>query len=176
MPKSRMRKVRYIDASALIKLVIDEDDCAIIREFFLNNVNFCTTSLCMSEALSRIKGLWKKGKAGQAKLTMEQYLVSTRNLLGNTHTLRKAHGKIEIDENILSDSSTHLKVEEIARSNKLDLSDALQLYTIKNGKYSHLGPESASILITADKKLATAAGDIGIRAWNCSKKSAPEWA
>lgn len=172
----RMTKVRYIDASALIKLVVDEDDCTKIREFFRSNVNFCTTSLCMSEALSRIKGLWKKGKAGQAKLTMEEYLSSTRNLLGNTHTFCKSHGKMEIDENILSDISTHLKVEKIARDNKLDLSDALQLYTIKNGKYSHMGPESASILITADKELAKAAKAMGIRVWNCSKESAPEWA
>ncbi|MGZ8911085.1 MAG: type II toxin-antitoxin system VapC family toxin [Methylococcaceae bacterium] len=172
----RKTKIRYIDASALIKLVVDEDDCAKFREFFRNNVNFCTTSLCLSEALSRIKGLWKKGKDGRTKLTMEEYLTSTRNLLGNTHTLCKPHGKIEIDENILSDASVHLKVEEIARDNKLDLSDALQLYTIKNGKYSHLGPESASILITADKELASVAKAMGIRAWNCSKESAPEWA
>ena len=67
-------------------------------------------------------------------------------------------------------------MEEIARDKKLDLSDALQLYTILNGKYSHLGPESASILITADKELAKAAKAMGIRAWNCSKESAPRWA
>lgn len=171
-----MAKVRYLDASALIKLVVDEDDGANIRKFFHSNVNFCTTSLCMAEALGRIKGMWIKGKADHAKLTMEEYLAATRNLLGNTHTLCKLHGKIEIDENILSDASTHLKVEQIARDNKLDLSDALQLYTIKHGKYSHMGPESASILITADAPLATAAGAMGIRAWNCSKESVPKWA
>lgn len=171
-----MVKVRYIDASALIKLVVDENDSANFRKFFLSNVNFCTTSLCLSEALGRIKGMWKKGKGDCKKLTIDQYLVSTRNLLGYTHTISKPHGKIEIDENILSDAATHLKVEEIARQNKLDLSDALQLYTIKHGKYSHLGPESASILITADAPLATAARTMGIRAWNCSIESVPEWA
>jgi predicted nucleic acid-binding protein len=172
----RMVKVRYLDASALIKLVVDENDSANIRKFFLSNVNFCTTSLCMAEALGRIKGIWKKGKDDRAKLTIEEYLASTRNLLGYTHTISIPHGKIEIDENILSDASTHLKVEQIARHNKLDLSDALQLYSIKHGKYSHMGPESASILITADTPLATAARTIGIRAWNCSIESVPEWA
>ncbi len=176
MSECRMVKVRYLDASVLIKLVVDEDDCDNIRKFFVSNVNFCTTSLCLAEALSRIKGMWKKGKAGQAKLTMEEYLESTRALLGATHSLSKSHGKIEIDENVLSDLSTHSSVEQLARDNKLDLSDALQLYTIKHGKYSHLGPESASILITADKQLATAAKFIGIKAWNCSKENVPEWA
>lgn len=171
-----MVKVRYIDASALIKLVVDENDCANFRKFFLNNVNFCTTSLCLSEALSRIKGMWKKGKGDRAKLTIDEYLASTRKLLGYTHTISIPHGKIEIDENILSDASTHLKVEELARKNQLDLSDALQLYTIKHGKYSHMGPESASILITADAPLATAARTMGIRAWNCSIESVPDWA
>lgn len=170
-----MAKIRYLDASVLIKLVVDEEDCADIRKFFHNNVNFCTTSLCMAEALGRIKGLWKKGKADHVKLTMDEYLASTRSLLGNTHTIFKPHGKIEIDVNILSDASIHLKVEQIAKDNKLDLSDALQLYTIKNGKYSHMGPESASILITADDPLAAAARAMGIRAWNCSKESVPKW-
>ncbi len=199
MSEYRMVKMRYIDASALIKLVIDEDDCADIRKFFRNNVNFCTTSLCLSEALSRIKGQWKKGKPSQkkltmkglwnniiglfrkekstrVKLTMEEYLSSTRNLLSYTHAVVKTSGKIEIDESVLTDASTHLEVEKIAQTHKLDLSDALQLFTIKNGKYSHLGPESASILITADKGLAKAAEKMNIRVWNCSREPAPEWA
>lgn len=171
-----MAKFRYLDASALIKLVVDENDSTNVREFFLSNANFCTTSLCMAEALGRIKGMWKKGKGDRAKLTIEEYLASTRTLLGYTHTISIPHGKIEIDKNILSDASTHIKVEQIAKDNKLDLSDALQLYTIKHGKYSHLGPESASILITADAPLATAARTMGIRAWNCSIEPVPEWA
>ena len=173
---ARMAKVRYLDASALIKLVVDEVDCENIREFFNGNVNFCTTSLCLSEALSRIKGLWKKGKPGQSKLTMEEYLSSTRILLRYTHSLVKSHGKIEIDESTLSDLQTHQQVEKIAESNKLDLSDALQIFTIKNGKYSHLGPESASILITADRTLSVAAQGMEIRVWNCANDSVPNWA
>lgn len=171
-----MVKMHYLDASVLIKLFVNEGDCDSIREFFLNNVNFCTTSLCLAEALARMKGMWKKGKGGQMKLTMDEYLASTKGLLRATHSIRKPYGKIEIDEKVLSDISTHSNVEQLAKDNKLDLSDALQLYTIKKGKYSHLGPESASVLITADKKLAAAARRIGIRVWNCSKEDVPEWA
>jgi len=120
--------------------------------------------------------MWKKGKDGKPKLTMDEYLASTRGLLRATHSFSKPHGKIEIDEKVLSDISTHSNVEQLAKDNKLDLSDALQLYTIKQGKYSHLGPESASVLITADKKLAAAARRMGIRVWNCSIEEFPEWA
>jgi len=171
-----MVKMHYLDASVLIKLFVKEDDCDNVREFFLRNVNFCTTSLCLAEALARIKGMWKKGKDGKPKLTMDEYLASTRGLLRATHSFSNPHGKIEIDEKVLSDISTHSNVEQLAKDNKLDLSDALQLYTIKQGKYSHLGPESASVLITADKKLAAAARRMGIRVWNCSIEELPEWA
>ena len=176
MSDCTMVKMHYLDASVLIKLFVKEDGCDNVREFFLNNVNFCTTSLCLAEALARIKGMWTKGKPGQTKLTMDEYLTSTRGLLRATHSIVKPHGKIEIDEKVLSDISTHSNVEQIARDNKLDLSDALQLYTIKQGKYSHLGPESASVLITADKKLAAAARKTGIRVWNCLKEDIPGWA
>ena len=37
-------KTRYLDASALVKLVIDEVDYAPVRLFFQSNVNFCATS------------------------------------------------------------------------------------------------------------------------------------
>ena len=44
-------KHRYVDASALVKVVIDEGDHEAIRSFFLANVNLGTTSLCIMEAL-----------------------------------------------------------------------------------------------------------------------------
>jgi predicted nucleic acid-binding protein len=62
MSDSQGVKVRYLDASALIKLVVEEQDGYVIREFFHGNANFCTTSLCLAEALGRLKGLWKKGR------------------------------------------------------------------------------------------------------------------
>lgn len=132
-------------------------------------------TLCMAEALGRIKGMWKKGKGGQAKLSMDEYLTATKKLLGYTQTIVLEHGKIEIDKSSLSDMGTHSKVVEIAREHKLDLSDALQLYTIKSGKYGFLCQDSASVLITADKDLAIAAAKMNIKTWNCSIEREPGW-
>ena len=67
-------------------------------------------------------------------------------------------------------------VEAIAKRRSLDLSDALQLATILHGRYSVLGPNSASVLITADAKLYAAASAEGVRVWNCIASPAPSWA
>lgn len=109
-------RMRYLDASALVKLVVDEGDHAHVRLFFHSTTNFAATSTGLAS------------------------------------------------------------VEVLAKKHSLDLSDALQLETILRGKYGHLGPNSASVLVTADRKLAKAAEIEGVRAWNCAAAAAPDWA
>ncbi len=171
MSQSQSVKVKYLDASALIKLVVNEHDSSLIREYFSNNTNFCTTSFCLTEALGRIKGLWTKGKKGGVKLTIDQYFNATRTLIIDTWGEH-----IKIDELELYNPSIHTDVENMARKYKIDLSDALQLITIKKGRYSVLASDSKSILITADGPLANAAETEGIRVWNCIKEPVPTWA
>lgn len=67
-------------------------------------------------------------------------------------------------------------VQALAKKHSLDLSDALHLDTILRGKYAHLGPNSASVLITADAGLAAAAKAEVVRVWNCIKEPEPSWA
>ena len=55
----RWAKTRYLDASAMVKLVVNEGDGHLVREFFLANVNFCATSICLAEALGVLKGKWE---------------------------------------------------------------------------------------------------------------------
>jgi predicted nucleic acid-binding protein len=164
-------KVKYLDASALIKLVVDEEDAHLIRDFFRRNTNFCTTSLCLAEALGRLKGLWKKGRKEGVKLSTDQYFKATRELIIETWG-----GRIEVDELKLLDPMIHTDVESLAKKYNVDLSDALQLVTIKKGQYSVFVSDSASILITADGPLADAAKSEGIRVWNCTKEPVPPWA
>lgn len=159
-------KTRYLDASALVKLVIDEGDHQPVRSFFLSNPNFCASSLCLAEALGVIKGKWNHGRINE-----EQYFKATRKLI------MWAWGKkIEIDNIDLFSPEGLTAVEELAKKHSLDLSDALQLQTIMRGTYSHLGPNSASVLITADSKLSRAAEAEGIRSWNCITTEPPDWA
>jgi predicted nucleic acid-binding protein len=159
-------KTRYLDASALVKLVIDEGDHEPVRTFFLSNSHFCATSICLAEALGVIKGKWTHDR-----ISDETYFSATRELVINSWG-----GKIEINNIDLFSPAGLAPVEELGRKHQLDLSDALQIHTILRGRYSHLGPNSASVLITADKKLAQAAEAEGIRAWNCIAVPLPSWA
>ena len=57
MPDSWV-KARYLDASALMGLVVDEDDHEPARSFFLSNTHFFATSLCLAKALGAVKAKW----------------------------------------------------------------------------------------------------------------------
>jgi predicted nucleic acid-binding protein len=159
-------KTRYLDASALVKLVIDEDHHIPVREYFKSNIHFATTSLCLVEALGVLKGKWLRHRISE-----DQYFSATHELV-----IGVVGKKIEVDEINLFSLEGIASVEALAKKYGLDLSDALQLETILRGKYSPLGPNSSSILITADAGLTHAAQAEGIRVWNCAKTDPPSWA
>lgn len=165
MTSQNWAKTCYLDASAIVKLVVDEPDAASIRDYFDSNANFCTSLLCVCESLGICKGKWSRGE-----ISAEGYVRATKKIVTYARTSR-----IEIDDLGLA-AATHQGVEELGRKHGLDLSDALQLYTILHGKYSHPGPGSASILISADGGLCAAAISEGIRAWNCASEPRPAWA
>ena len=85
-------------------------------------------------------------------------------------------GKIEVEDIGLFSPQGLAAVEALAKKHTLDLSDALQIETILREKYRYGGPNSASVLITADTKLAKAAEAEGIRVWNCITSPLPQWA
>lgn len=159
-------KVSYLDASALVKLVVDEGDHEAVRRHFQSMSNFAATSICLAEALGVIKAKW-----AHSRISEEQYFSATRTLVINA-----CGGRIEVDDINLFTPQSLDSVEALAKKHALDLSDALQLATIKQGTYAHLGPNSASVLITADARLAQAADAEGIRSWNCIREDAPSWA
>jgi len=158
-------KQRYLDASALVKIFYKEDGSARMRKFFGAEVHFCATSICVIEAISVIKSKWKYDHISET-----EYLKATEDLLFET-----VEGRIEIDEIPLFSISGIEAVKKLAIKHSLDWSDALQLETIKRGKYSYFCDGSSSILITADNELAKAATSESIRTWNCLKEKTPEW-
>ena len=157
-------KARYLDASALVKLVTNEPDSGPVQELFKSNAGFCATSLCLAEALGVLKGKWQYNRISDV-----EYFEGTRRLVHD------ACGRIEVDDIGLFTPAGLSRVEAMAKKHSLDLSDALQLVTILHGRYSVLGPNSASILITAEAKLAAAALVEGIRVWNFIAQPAPAW-
>lgn len=155
--------VWYLDASALVKLVIDEGQHEPVRAFFNAKTNFHATSLCIMEALGAIKAKWINGRINQ-----EAYLQATRKLVIDSWGKR-----IRTDNIDLFTPEGLQATEELARKHTLDLSDALQLETLLRGTFRYFAEDSKPILITADKKLATAAEAEGIRAWRCHLDPAP---
>jgi predicted nucleic acid-binding protein len=73
-----------------------------------------------------------------------------------------------------TEPNTFVEAKEIAQRNQLDLSDAFQILSVKKGYFSVLVNESSTILVTADKELAGAARNEGLRAWNLMVEPAPE--
>src|SRR5438876_12323036 len=112
----RWAKARYLDASALVKLVVDEPDHERVRTFFASNTNFAATSLCVTEALGAIKAKWVHNR-----LTEDQYFKAARSLV------QMATRKIEVDSIDLFALQGLAAVEALAQRHSLDLSDALQL-------------------------------------------------
>ena len=172
-------KIKYLDASALVKLYVDENGSQDLRNFFYSDTNFHTTWLCLAEALGCLKSKWigPQSKNVATKIDTETYFEATLKLVINWRM------RIEMDGLELVVPSVPIRVEDMARKYKLDYSDALQLISIKTGKYSKLAYESspgvyesALVFITGDKPLESAANSEGIRVWNCTAGPAPEWA
>jgi predicted nucleic acid-binding protein len=128
MNASNWCKVKYLDASALVKLYIDEDGSQQLRDYFYSNkANFRTTWLCLAEGLGILKSKWigNQSKNVATKIETGKYVEATSSLIIEW---RK---RIESDDLELVDPSVPLKVAEMAKKYQLDYSDALQLITIK---------------------------------------------
>jgi predicted nucleic acid-binding protein len=155
-------KANYLDASAAVKLVIPERGSDHLQAYFANRSGFFITSFCLFEALNVLKR-----KMLEVKISRKQYLDACWMLLTQ---LRK---RIRIDEPDIGRLETFQRAEELANLHDLDLSDALQLLTVKHGTFCKLDKESKTVLITSDRSLAKAAEAEGLQVWNCEKESAP---
>ena len=158
-------KAHYLDASALVMLFLDEPGSDAVRDYFYGEANFCTTTLCLAEALGVFKRKWNR-----SQLTMDGYFSASERLVVSVWG-----EKPKLDDLGLYQPGIHSEVELMAKQHTLDLSDALQLLTIKRGYFSGLSGPSSSVLITGDAGLETAASAEGIRVWNCKADRKPSW-
>jgi predicted nucleic acid-binding protein len=156
-------RTHYLDASSIVKLLIDEDGAKVLREYIGPHATRVTTSLCFAETLGVLKA-----KHTHKHISEEQYLSACEELIahlrGQTLTIEPAD---------ITDRTVFDEVERLAKKHKLDFSDACQLLTVRSGALSSLEGDSRPILVTADKKLATAARAEGLRAWDCMHEQAP---
>jgi predicted nucleic acid-binding protein len=158
-------KVNYLDASAAVRLTLEEPGYEHLRNYFNDEDagSFRITSICLAETLAVLKRKWRR-----EQLSEKDYFDKCYVLLAYVRGKPKS---IQVDDIQLSDLNVFVKTQKIAQLYGLDLSDALQLVTVKQ-RFGALTGKSKPLLITADRDLASAAEKEGIRVWNCLPRAA----
>lgn len=153
-----------LDASALVKLYVDEDSSDTVREFVRTEPTRYVTPLCFYEALSvlKVKHFYRK------ELTRAQYDDAIFSLVAWF-----AHISEQIKELDFMSPSVLKEAQAIAQRYNLDISDAFQILSVKEGFFSRLVGDSRTVLVTADKNLAAAARSEGLKAWYCCGEAPP---
>ena len=155
----------YLDASAFVKLALDEPGSLSVRDFFNKTPNACITQVSFIEAIGVLKRNWKDNWNNPDYHRAVEHLVQW--VYG---------GKPKIDDVSLADPLIFKDVSNMAMQHNLDFADALQLFTILHGQHSPFCSGSKTRFISADKNLVIAARRHGIKTWRCSKDRNPEWA
>ena len=156
----------YLDASALVRLVVEEPGAKALREFFNSNTGACATVISFVEALGVLKRKWR-----QNNLDHQAYHAAVEEL--QIHVYGE---KLELDDVTLANPVRFKESAVLASTHKLDFADAIQLYAIKNGKYAIFVGDSRTRFMSADRGLAKAARALSIRTWNCGNDSPARWA
>ncbi|MBZ5524760.1 MAG: PIN domain-containing protein [Acidobacteriia bacterium] len=161
-------KAHYLDASALVKLVADDADEMpgrdVLREYYHSHSNRYATSYCVAETLSASKLKFVRGLIAE-----EEYIRYVRDFID-----RIIGANLQIDEVPILSTLVSTEAERLIQKYKIDFIDCFQIVTILYGQFRHLGPDSKSILITADRRLAKVARAEGARVWECTSEPAPQ--
>src|SRR5258708_6409759 len=102
----------YFDASALVKLVLDEDHSAAVRDYARENTNHLyTNSICFAEAFVVLKRKWQ-GK--EQLLTVDTYYDAVRRITG------EVRNRFRFEDMELLDPSVRDEVERLGKEHGLD--------------------------------------------------------
>ena len=152
------------DASALLKLYVTEDGSEKLRTYWSSEPTKFTTSLCFYEALTLLKVCHFYRKV----LDLTAYKKATLDLCAWYGSLSESTPEL----NFLS-PEVFFAAQRTAETHGLDLSDASQIHSVKEGFFSRLSSDSKTVLVTADKKLANAARTEGICVWHILDEPPP---
>ncbi|MBI4525439.1 MAG: hypothetical protein HY695_16685 [Deltaproteobacteria bacterium] len=169
----KLIRIHYLDASAIVKLVLAEEGSRELREYFGKESNFSATSLCFAEALGalKVKAFYRN------EISDEEHFSGCDELLAHV-----AHNTIEIENIENNDRHVFDEVERLVRNynegkpkdKTIDISDAFQMVSVKQKNFYQFENDSKPILITGDRASADAANNEGLRVWNCVDEPAPE--
>ena len=171
----KLLRTHYLDASAIVRLVLHEDGSTALRRYFHQETNFIVTSLCFAEAL----GVLKVKRFHRECISDEEYFYGCDQLMAYASD----NSVIEIEDIEIRDRSVFDEVERLARKynegkskdKTIDISDAFQIVSVKRNYFSQFrNTDSKPILITGDRSLADAARLEGLRVWYCIDEPPPE--
>ncbi|TAN43239.1 MAG: PIN domain-containing protein [Nitrospirae bacterium] len=154
--KNTAARANCFDASALVKLHVDEIGSDVIRQYADTEPTKYTTPFCFFEALNVLKVKWLYRK----EISKEEYHDASLKLTSWFSLISKRIRDLDFIDPIV-----FVEVKKIAEQHSLDLSDAFQIVSVKKGFFSSLAHESKTILVTADEELANAARSEGIKVW-----------
>jgi len=156
----------YLDASALVKLVVDEKGSERLREYFESRPAFFTASLCFGEAL----GVLKVKYLYRSELDERAYSAACFTLV--TDVLSQS-ARIKVEDLDFEDLAIYNDVNDTAKKHRLDFSDALQIVILRRGRFSCFGEPESAVLVTGDAGLAKATRAEGLLAWNVCEEEMP---
>ena len=164
MNSSKAGRAVCLDASVLVKKYTTEEGSDRLREFLNGEPTQYTTPICFFEALGvlKVKHFYRK------EINRQVYDNAAFELTAWFSCIRNDIKDIEF----FSPSIFKLS-QDIAKKYCLDIADAFQILSVKQGFFSVLAGESQTILVTADSDLAKAAKKENIKVWNCLTADIP---
>ena len=152
-------KFHYYDANCLVKLVVNEKWSKELKNhFYAIESTVVTTSFCFYEALGVLKTKWVR-KNREDSISKEHYLAASEELCALIED-----GNLQLEELPFYQAESFSAAQEITNKYGIDLSDAFQLITLKNGMMAQLETTITPELITEDKEIRKAAKEIGFSA------------
>jgi len=164
MARLSVLRPNYLDASVLVKLVIDEEYSSRVRAYVFaaaQSWRVCTT-YCFVEALGALKRRHARGC-----LSDRSYVAGSRRLV----RLTKDDSIRLIEENFPT-AASFPEAEKMVRTYGIDFLDAFQLISVKDS-WRYLASPSQPILVTADGPLSKAASKEGVKCWYCRETHRP---
>ena len=162
MPPAR---ANCFDASALAKVFARETDSELVREYFYNrSPTKYTTPFCFYEALNVLKVKWLYRR----EITKDEYSRAAFQLAAWFEASTRYIKDIDFTQ-----PTVFSQARRLVERHSLDMSDAFQILSVKEGYFSGLSGDSSTILVTADERLAKVARMEGVKSWYCLGEAEP---